>query len=209
MPRPPTKKFSQTTKLGCASACCRRPSGGIPREEHTGFIGIFAHELSPLFGDEPGQNKKVQSPQISEVRKIVRGHRCGIPFQVADVERPLIVVSQLAAAGNKVVLGHKGGYILNDATKKTIKLLRKGGVYILRMWIQDGEKERLVEAVVDSGAEESVIGPGIFPGEVVPSAMSKSGRRYRAANGARIPNLGQLDVFFHTDVEDSVFHRPR
>ena len=109
---------------------------------------------------------------------------------------------------NKVVLGHRGGYILNDVTKRTIKLLRKGGVYILRMWIQDGEKERLVEAVVDSGVEESVIGPGIFPGEVVPSAMSKSGRRYRAANGARIPNLGQLDVFFHTDVEDSVFHRP-
>ena len=41
-------------------------------------------------------------------------------------------------------------YILNDATKKTIRLLRKGGAYILRMWIQDGDTERLVEVVVDS-----------------------------------------------------------
>jgi hypothetical protein len=57
-------------------------------------------------------------------------------------------------------------------------------------------KMRIVEAVVDSGAEESVAPPGCFPGAVVPSRMSRAGGKYRAANGARIPNLGQQRVPF-------------
>jgi hypothetical protein len=57
-------------------------------------------------------------------------------------------------------------------------------------------KTRIVEAVVDSGAEESVAPPGCFPGVVVPSRMSRAGGKYRAANGARIPNLGQQKVSF-------------
>ena len=50
---------------------------------------------------------------------------------------------------------------------------------------------RLVEAAVDSGAEESVAPPNVFPGEMRGSAMSKTGGKYKAANGTRIPNLGQ------------------
>ena len=57
----------------------------------------------------------------------------------------------------------------------------------------------LVEAVVDSGAEQSVAPPGFFPGEMRPSAMSKSGRAYRAANGTRIKNLGEMVVLFSTE----------
>jgi hypothetical protein len=64
-------------------------------------------------------------------------------------------------------------------------------------------KAKVVEAVVDSGAEESVAPPGVFPGPVVPSAMSRAGGRYRAANGARIPNLGQTTVKFRNDAGDS------
>jgi hypothetical protein len=59
-----------------------------------------------------------------------------------------------------------------------------------------GGKMKIVEAVVDSGAEESVAPPGCFPGAVVPSRMSRAGGKYRAANGARIPNLGQQKVPF-------------
>jgi hypothetical protein len=55
---------------------------------------------------------------------------------------------------------------------------------------------KLIEAVVDSGAEESVAPPKVFPGQVVPSEMSKAGCKYRAANGARIPKLGQQKVSF-------------
>ena len=58
---------------------------------------------------------------------------------------------------------------------------------------------RIIEAVVDSGAEESVTPPDLFEGTVRPSAMSRAGRKYRAANGSLIPNLGQLGVNFVTD----------
>jgi hypothetical protein len=42
----------------------------------------------------------------------------------------------LADNGFEVVLKKTGGYITNLKTKKTIRLQRKGGVYILRMWIR-------------------------------------------------------------------------
>ena len=58
---------------------------------------------------------------------------------------------------------------------------------------------RLLEAVVDSGAEESVTPPNVFPGEIHASAMSKTGGKYKAANGTRIPNLGQQKVRFNSD----------
>jgi hypothetical protein len=61
---------------------------------------------------------------------------------------------------------------------------------------KDGEWFKVVEAVVDIGAEESVALPGMFPSPVTPSKMSKAGGKYRAANGARIPNLGQQKVPF-------------
>ena len=57
---------------------------------------------------------------------------------------------------------------------------------------------REVTAVVDSGAEETVAPPGLLPGQAEPSPMQRAGGRYRAANGARIPNVGQLLAGFRT-----------
>ncbi len=37
---------------------------------------------------------------------------------------------------------------------------------------------RLIEAVVDSGAEATVAPPNLFPGKVVPTAMSRAGGSY-------------------------------
>ena len=54
----------------------------------------------------------------------------------------------------------------------------------------------IVEAVADSGAEDSVTPPNVFPGVVSPSPMSRAGRNYRAAHGAPIPNLGQTSARF-------------
>ena len=73
--------------------------------------------------------------QMRVAFKTTEGHQCGMPFQVAEVERPLIAVSQLAAAGNRVELGKDGGKIVNISTGKVIHLLRKAGVYVLQMRI--------------------------------------------------------------------------
>ena len=69
------------------------------------------------------------------------GHACGIPFQCARVEKPLIAATQLAEAGNEVILHKRDGVIRNIRTKKEIKLQRRGGVYILKMWIRDTEHQ--------------------------------------------------------------------
>mgnify|MGYP002809412955 CR=1 FL=1 len=60
----------------------------------------------------------------------------------------------------------------------------------------DASGGQVVEAVVDSGAVHSVTPPGWFPGPTVPSAWSRAGRGYRAANGTAIKNLGQVTVKF-------------
>ena len=57
---------------------------------------------------------------------------------------------------------------------------------------------RYVCVVAGSGAEETVAPPGLLPGRIVKSPMQRAGGRYRAANGSRIPNLGQQDVSFKT-----------
>ena len=56
-----------------------------------------------------------------------------------------------------------------------------------------------IEAIVDSGAVNSVTPNGLFHAEVKPSLMSKAGRRYRGPDGSPIPNLGQQDITFTTD----------
>ena len=66
------------------------------------------------------------------------GHKCQIPFQVAEVEQPLLSVAHLTAAGNRVELGHTDGCVVNLSTGRTIALGRRGGVYILKMFIADG-----------------------------------------------------------------------
>jgi hypothetical protein len=67
----------------------------------------------------------------------VEGHRCKIPFQVAEVEQPLLSVAHLTSAGNMVQLGDTDGTVVNLRTGRSIALERRGGVYILRMFIAD------------------------------------------------------------------------
>ncbi len=66
------------------------------------------------------------------------GDRCSIPFQVAEVEQPLLSVAALTSAGNRVELGHDSGQVVNLATGRAIALQRRGGVYIMRMYVANG-----------------------------------------------------------------------
>jgi hypothetical protein len=66
------------------------------------------------------------------------GDRCSIPFQVAEVEQPLLSVAHLAAAGNRVELGNINGRVVNTTTGRAIALEKRGGVYIMKMHIAEG-----------------------------------------------------------------------
>ena len=52
-----------------------------------------------------------------------------------DAADRLIAVTHLAACGNKVILGKDGGVIENAVTGRKTKIFRKGGVYVMRMWV--------------------------------------------------------------------------
>ena len=65
------------------------------------------------------------------------GHRCKIPFQVAEVEQPLLSVAHLTSAGNRVELGQSDGRVVSLSTGRSIARERRGGVYILKMFIAD------------------------------------------------------------------------
>ncbi len=51
-------------------------------------------------------------------------------------------VAHLTAAGNRVGLGHAGGRIVSLTTGRKIELERRGGVYILKMFIADAAAPR-------------------------------------------------------------------
>ena len=67
--------------------------------------------------------------------KTEEGHLCSLTWQVAQIERPLVAVSHLSASGHQVVLGKDGGEIRHLATGRRIRLHRRGGIYVLRMWV--------------------------------------------------------------------------
>ena len=58
---------------------------------------------------------------------------------------------------------------------------------------------RKIKTVVDSGAEDTGTPPGVFPGKVMPSAMSRQGKAFRVANGGRLRNFGELKVAFRSN----------
>jgi hypothetical protein len=65
------------------------------------------------------------------------GHRCRIPFQVAEVEQPLVSVAHLTSAGNIVQLGDTDGHVVNTSTGRSIALERRGNIYYMQMFIPD------------------------------------------------------------------------
>jgi hypothetical protein len=76
--------------------------------------------------------------QVAVKFSTAEGDRCAIPFQVAQVDQPLLSVAHLTSAGNRVELGHASGRVINLATGREIALERRGGVYIMRMYIAGG-----------------------------------------------------------------------
>ena len=56
-------------------------------------------------------------------------------FQTSEIERPLISASQLAAFGNNVIFNKAGGTIVHEQSGRKTLLHKRGGIYVLRMWI--------------------------------------------------------------------------
>ena len=65
------------------------------------------------------------------------GHLRHIKAQVCDVSKPLMSVSRLVQAGNTVVFGPQDAYIQDGATGERMRLEESGGMFTLKMWVQN------------------------------------------------------------------------
>jgi hypothetical protein len=106
--------------------------------------GLFPGKVCPSPWSRAGRGYRAANGtgiknlgQVNVPFATAEGYRCKVPFQVAEVEQPLLSVAHLAAAGNVVELGHTAGSIKNTSTGRSIALERRGGVYILKMFIPD------------------------------------------------------------------------
>ena len=104
--------------------------------------GTFSGRVAPSTMSKAGRKyrgpdgSRIPNEGQQEVHFVSdEGHKCGMTWQIANVERPLVAVSHLSAAGNEVSFSKTGGKIVNTSSGKTIRFQRKGGVYVLRMWV--------------------------------------------------------------------------
>lgn len=63
------------------------------------------------------------------------GSRLAVNFQVAPVDRPLIAVSKLTAAGHHVFFGKDAGVILHSVTGAETKFQKRDNVYVMKLWV--------------------------------------------------------------------------
>ncbi len=106
--------------------------------------GVFPGRMVPSAWSKAGRGYRAANGtgiknlgQIGVRFATAEGDKCTIPFQVAEVDQPLLSVAHLTAAGNRVELGHTDGRVVNTTTGRSIALERRGGVYIMKMFLAD------------------------------------------------------------------------
>ena len=75
------------------------------------------------------------------------GDKSKVNFQVCDVDRPLIAVSKLTAAGDDVWLGENHGFITHARSGKHTTFFKKNGVYVLRIWVPRSSEPSTVTGI--------------------------------------------------------------
>ena len=61
-----------------------------------------------------------------------------IVAQVCEVNKPLLSVSKMVAAGNRVVFDESGSYIENIVSGEKVWMKSQGGMYMLKMFVKKG-----------------------------------------------------------------------
>ena len=58
--------------------------------------------------------------------------------QVCAVSKALLSVSRMVQAGNQVVFEQHGSYVEDLQSGEQMYMYEKGGMYMLRMWVEKG-----------------------------------------------------------------------
>ena len=65
-----------------------------------------------------------------------------ITFQVADIHKPLLSVSNVCDAGFECRLGKGGGILRDLKTGDEIPILRRNNLYVIRAWVKGASTEK-------------------------------------------------------------------
>ena len=105
--------------------------------------------IEPLEGSRRGQKyssaskHKLKNLGQQKIKACTEaGEETEVLFQVADVSKPLVSVSAICERGNRVIFGRAGGVVQNVKTGKVIPFVRQNGIYILSLWMAEGEGEQ-------------------------------------------------------------------
>ena len=74
-----------------------------------------------------------------------------ITFQVADVHKPLLSVTDCADMGFDCYLGDKGGHLIDRQTEERIPLERRENLYVMRAWIRQDPSVSVSQPFVGQG----------------------------------------------------------
>ena len=69
--------------------------------------------------------------------KCEEGFIRNITAQVCDVNKPVLGVSKVMRAGNKVVSDEEGSYIQDKTTGEVMWLKEQGGMFTLKLWVRN------------------------------------------------------------------------
>ena len=67
------------------------------------------------------------------------GEETELLFQIADVSKPPVFVSAICERGNRVMFGRSGVVVKNLRSGREIPFVRRNGIYVLSLWLQDGD----------------------------------------------------------------------
>ena len=80
----------------------------------------------------------VRIPNLGEKRFTgvsTEGAVRNITAQVCDVNKALLSVKKMVAAGNRVVFDQAGSYIEDTRSGEKMRLVEEDGMYMLTMWV--------------------------------------------------------------------------
>lgn len=121
---------------------------------------------------------------------------CGMIFHMTEVKRMLASVDEIIETGRTVQLGKDPNecFVKNTTTGEEIYLEKKGGVYVMTVWVMIGDRRKRAQIVVDSGASECVMPKNWLPESAATSP--KKGVKFTCANGKDMGNFGRKLVEF-------------
>ena len=106
--------------------CKNRPSEGSKRGQK--YTSASKHKIKNL-----GEQHCKAYTEDGEATEVL--------FQIADVSKPLVSVAAICEKGNRVIFGKSGGVVQNLYSGRQIPFRRENGIYILSMWLLDGDDE--------------------------------------------------------------------